>query len=77
MKTAEDGEQESRDYWHRNGQKYCDYPVNPNPRHLEQGMAPDPHSVTAPHWYRLSYNILKRHLKKQRETDASATEVNQ
>lgn len=49
VKAAEDGEEEARDNRHRNGQKRCDYPVDPNSRHLKQGIAPDPHSVPTAH----------------------------
>lgn len=49
VKAAEDGEEEAGDNRCRNGQKHCHYPVDPNSRHLIQGVTPDPHSVPAAH----------------------------
>lgn len=63
MEAVEDGEQQSRQNWHGNGQEDWSYPVNPDPAHLKQGMAPDPHSVSTADWHRLGYHILKRHLE--------------
>ena len=77
MDAAEDGKEETRDNWNRNGQQYCDYPVDPDPAHFKQGMTPDPHSVSTAHWHRLSYNVLKRHLETQKESGADAAELNQ
>lgn len=49
MKAAEEGEEEPRSNGHGNGQKYCDYPVDPNSGHLKQGVTPDPDPVAAAH----------------------------
>lgn len=76
VEAAEDGEENTRDYWHGNGQKHRDYPVDPNPWHLKQGVTPDPHSVPTAHRRRLGNHILKRHLETQREGGADATEMN-
>ena len=67
VEAAEDCKEETRNNWHGNGQKHCNYSVNPNPGHLKQGIAPDPHSVPAAHRHRLSNHILKRHLETKRQ----------
>lgn len=47
--AAEDGKEETGDDGQGNGQNSCDYSVDPNPGHLKQGVAPDPHSVPTAH----------------------------
>lgn len=64
VEAAENGKQESRDDGHGDGQQHCDYPIDPYPGHLKQSIAPDPHSVPAAHWHRLSYHIFKSHLEE-------------
>lgn len=49
VEAAEDGKEEAGDNGYGNGQKHRDDPVDPNPRHLEQGVAPDPNSVPTAH----------------------------
>lgn len=74
VEAAEDGEDESWDNCHGNCQKHWDYPVDPNPWHLKQGIAPDPHSVPATHWHGLSNHILKWHLETEGEKHADASD---
>lgn len=73
VEAAEEGEQETRENWQGNGQKHCHYPVDPNPAHLEQGVAPDPHSVTTANRHWLSNYILKRHLWQEELGPCSIT----
>lgn len=66
VKAAEDGKKDPRGNWQRNGEECGDYPVDPDSGHLKQGVTPDPHSVSAAHWHRLSDHVLKRHLKTEK-----------
>lgn len=64
VEAAEDGEEEPGDDGHWNSQEHRHDPVDPDPAHLKQGVAPDPHPVPATHWHRLSNHVLERHLEK-------------
>lgn len=49
VQEAEDGEEQCSDDGYRDGQQDSYYPVDPDPGDLEQGITPDPHSVSATH----------------------------
>lgn len=68
MKAGEEREENSGDDGERDGEHRGDDAIEPNPGHLEQRVAPEPHPVSGAHWERLGYHVLETHLNTHTRT---------
>lgn len=67
LKAGEEREENSGDDGEWDGKHSCGDAIDPNPRHLEECIAPEPHPVSTAHWEWLCYHILKTYLSTHTE----------